>query len=226
MDRKTPGINRREFVVGGTTAAVALATSSSTLFAGEPVEVRDAMVSVGYSSGLGFTRRAARRHVFFQTANSVLTGDPAFFGTGARFRIHEFRMKPEHDVSLQVLFTAPELNRKIPFLAWKTGGNALSFNIPVEVMGTVDFELERRSPSGEGAILERAALAFTALTNREAYKLNPGTYALALRSPGQTEPDWRAIRLGKDKGLVYERMGQETLVDFDYLLLTVHYQTA
>lgn len=227
MDSKKLRINRRQFVVGGTTAAAALATSASSLFAGETREVRDALVSVGYSSGTAsFSRRAVRRPVFFQMADRILTGDPAFFRTGARIRIHEFRMKPHEDLSLQVLFSVPELGKKIPFLAWKTGSNGLSFNIPVEVLGTVDFELERRSGSGEKAVVERAAIALTALTHRGAYKLNPGTYALAIRNPGQAEPDWRSIRVGKDKGLVFDRMGEEMLVDFDYLLLTVNYQTA
>ena len=40
MDRNRLVINRRQFVVAGTTAAAALVTSSSTLSAGEPVEVR------------------------------------------------------------------------------------------------------------------------------------------------------------------------------------------
>lgn len=225
MDRKNLRINRREFVVGGTTAVAAFAAYTPSLFAAEP-QLRDPLISVGYLSGLpSFTRRALRRPASFQLADTVLTGDPAFFRHGARVRVHSIHVDPRHSLSLDVLYSVPELGKKVPYFAWTSGGNSVAFNVPVEVQGTVDLEIERRIGTGATAVIERGMISFSALSARDSFKLNPGTYALALRNPGDAEPDWRSIRIG-ETGLVSENLGQTSPVDFHYMLVTINFQTA
>lgn len=225
MDRKKSGFNRREFVVGGATAVAALAASTPSLFAAEQ-KARQALISVGYlTPSPSFTRRALRAPMSFQSAEGVLTGDPAFFSRGARIRVSGVHADRDHALSIDVLYSVPELGKKVPYFAWTSGGNGVAFNAPVEVMTTLDMQVERRVGTGGSAVIERGVLSFTALSARDSYKLNPGTYALAFRNAGEAEPDWRSIRM--DKGtLLTESLGQLSPVKFNYLLLNVDYQTA
>lgn len=231
-------VTRRTFVIVGSTALAGLAVVSPA-HAASPQEV--GFVSVGYWDNTRLLRsRIARPPRHFVPAESVLSGDPAFFASGARFRVHDYRRRASSDaraesISVEALYSADGVEEKLPFYAWSTyirpgynlESSPTSFVIAVDVGSPLQLALERRVPSD--GTTERVTIPLGVNFGEPGLKLNAGTYAIALLRNGEPEPDWRAIRLegastNEKKiplSLVKDSTGEVVPVNFDYLLVSV-----
>jgi hypothetical protein len=230
-------LNRRQFVVLGSTAAAALVVSPSALAAGP---VTDKSLSVGYcSSARRLRSRTPAPPISFSSAKGgAVSGDGSLLG-GARLRLHDFHSsrRAAERLSIDVLFSTDELAEKVPFYAWTadtgSGGKSspISFNFPVQSVGSVDLLVSRREGT---AAPETTKVSFSVNSGGDTIPLAPGIYAIAFLRAGDREPNWNFIRpeglnssdAKSSLTLIEDSLTGSEPVAFDYLFMSVSYPKA
>jgi hypothetical protein len=236
---KSTAIDRRQFVLLGSFTVAGLATGFPLFASGQP---GSSLVMIGYHPGATRARGARPGEggtLSFREASSILSGDPAMFGYGARFRLHGFHTaapRPEGErLSIDFLYETHELPEPVPFHAWSSlaargaerSSSSVSFTAPVDALRSVDVAIERRSAAGQA---ERVIVPFGVNDGATpAIRLTSGLYAIAFLRAGEGAPDWRTISptgvaggsTARPVTLVQETFGGPTPVSFDYLLMTV-----
>lgn len=214
-------LDRRHFIRLGSAATFFMALSGKAI--ARPLRARVteeiAVASVGYWGGAprAVSRFRSSSAPYLVPAQSLLTGDPRFFRAGARvgvwgfWRVEEARTRPA-SFELDVLYDSEE--GKIPFHAWSfrrdasqrgTRGQRVTFNAPVDAMGTLDF-IVRHDASEQ-------LLPFT-VNSADAVPLRPGYYFIAFAEGNEPLAiDWTRVRLreGARPG-AFDESGESLLV--------------
>lgn len=230
-------MNRRSFLQVSAAAAACAVLHVPRAAAAENASV--SLVSVGYWGGVPSLARRLNLSTrdSLVPAESILTGDPAFFARGARFAIRGFwrgeSLRNERaGFSLDVLYEVED--QSVPFKAWSyrhRGGNLsfqssnASFVAPISTTRPLEFVVSREE--------SRQTLAFSVNSAEGALKLRPGFYFFALRERDSSPAiDWSRIALRKGLGpglsdqeregllVVRDVLGDEP-VPFSYLMLRV-----
>lgn len=232
-------LDRREFLLIGSAAAVGMAAvsaSAGTLNAVARIEGVDPILSIGFAAA------DADRAV---AAESLSFGDASFAGA-ARVTIHGLWRAETQAAPRAVHVSAfyPVGNERVPFLAWSSNASVaprLSFNVGLDGRDSLALGIERErlvsrlrhtrlgrllAPAEEmpdAAAIERAGGLAT--LGSEGMKLRRGTYFVALRNKSNDrKPDWSSLSVDSAE----LRAGGETVlrhagrgVDFDYLAVSV-----
>jgi hypothetical protein len=192
--------DRREFIKLSTGALLTVTLANGTDLRANPVVGPGSVVSIGFWQGVPtLARRYSRASAaFLSAAESIPTGDPAFFRTAARVSVRGM-WRPERlhtqpsSHSLDVLYD--QGGEKVPFMAWShrvsqhapVASNRLSFNVPVDALGTVDLVVASGS--------RRQQIRFTVNSQPDAINLRPGYYFIAFREDGDPAIDWSRIMI-------------------------------
>lgn len=236
-------LDRRKFIRLGSAATFFLAVGSKAMARPLRAAITQEIpvASVGFWSGASrsVSRFRSASAPYLVPAQSLLSGDPRFFRAGARigvwgfWRVEEARPRPA-SFELDVLYDSEE--GKIPFHAWSfrrdasqrgTRGQRLTFDAPVDAMGTLDFVVRRDAAE--------QLLPFT-VNSADAVPLRPGYYFIAF-GEGE-EPlsiDWTRVRLregarpgafdeaGESLLVTEGAFGEPVAVPFNYLVVYVDF---
>lgn len=237
MEHKS--LDRREFMLIGSAAAVGVAASNvsaGTLHSIARVEGANPVLSIGF---------AAADDAHAVAADSLRFADGSF-ADAARVTVHGLTRAESQAAPVSVSVSAFFENhgQPIPFLAWTSAASTsprVNFTMALSEGGTLPFGIESErlvpfhSPRArlsrflspkqlpDAAALERGGGLCT-LGGKDV-KLRRGTYFIALRrNASDRTPDWRSIsvdaeqlRTGGDSVL---RRGNRN-VDFDYVAVSV-----
>lgn len=232
-------IDRREFLVLGSTAAVGFVAASAV---GNPLALTtraEPFVSVGYFGGGGRSRTSHRGGgTGLLPAASLTTSDASLISSGVAVSIRGYWTpagdQSERTVSLMAGYPTLSGNDKPQFAAWtsvlgrqrSTASNPVTFTMPVDPVDTIDLVVER---SG-GGILERNVVSLSVNPAPGALRLNRGFYVIAVLPSGGAVPDWGGIRLrdaaperSDPRGagpLLASFLGDVAPVPFDYFLVS------
>lgn len=192
--------DRREFIKLSAGALLTATFVPGVDVRANPVAGSGSVVSIGFWQGVPSLARRYRHSsaAFLSAAESIPTGDPAFFRTAARvsvrgmWRPERLRSQPAAH-ALDVLYD--QAGEKVPFMAWShrvsqhtpVASNRLSFNVPVDALGTVDLVV------ASGA--RRQQIRFTVNSQPESINLRPGYYFIAFREEGDPAIDWSRIMI-------------------------------
>lgn len=234
-------LNRREFIVLSSTAAVGFAAAASaTSLLGPNAAIDRPFISVGFWTGAGRThgvRRSGRPGLL--PATSLTTSDASLISTGARASIRGFWTTAAdtsaRTVTLQVAYPALPGATKPLYNAWITAlgpkgassaSNPVTFNVPVDALETVDLIIETTS----GGVTRRDTVHFSTNPGQDRILLNRGVYVIALQREGDPVPNWSAVRLrdvsaerADPRGaspLLLDTFGSGPSVPFDYFLVS------
>lgn len=211
------GIDRRHFIVIGSTAVAGLAV----LPLGAQTAGSRPQVFVGFAPRVARSRAIGRSGAAIFAAETIATTEPSLARTGARFSFRGLQRRDAGSLKLHldVMHQADGVEAQVPFQAWTydasargiKSSNPVGFTVPVDSVRPLDLKFV--VSTGGADVNQR--ISFTVAGAEGAISLNSGSYIFAI---AERAPDWSSLRIDGEK-LTHGHEGVP--VAFDYLILSV-----